>query len=192
MTQQLSLVKGERIDLTKGNAGLSIVHVGCGWDVKQGPGPDYDLDESVMLLNDQKKPIANGVIYFNHKSAHGVEHGGDNLTGAGEGDDEVIKIDLSKLPAECKEAVIFVNIYDAATRRQHFGMVNNAFVRVYDPKTQLELARYDLTEDFSGKDGVIMSRLYRHNGEWKFQALGIPTKGDINMIVESYPGIAIS
>ena len=188
-TQLLSLVKGQKIDLTKGNANLSIVHVGCGWKIRQGGGDDYDLDASVMLLEANKKLLIDGVIFFNHQKEYGIVHGGDNLKGADQGDAETIKIDLQKLPAQCNEVVVFVNIFEATKKHQNFGMVQNAFIRIYDPSTQLELARYDLSEDFSSSDGAIMGKFYRYGTEWKFQALGVATKGDINEIVAAYPAM---
>lgn len=185
MDDALNLEKGERVDITKGNPGLTKVHIGCGWDVNASGGADYDLDASAILLKEDKSLYEGikGVIFFNHKEEFGVKHSGDNLTGAGDGDDETIVADLSAIPADVKRLVVIVNIYQAESRRQHFGQVRNAFVRVYDPATQGELAKFDLSEDYSGKTGMIMGQLYRHNAEWKFEAMGNGANGDINTIV---------
>lgn len=180
----LNLTKGEKVDLTKGRPTLKILNVGLGWDVNKGTGNgEFDLDASAILLDAAKKVVTDGVIFFNHKVGHGLTHGGDNLTGAGDGDDETIAIELDKVPAEVEKIIIIVNIYEADDRKQHFGQVRNAFVRAYDASTNEELVKYDLSEDYSGKTGMIMAQIYRHNGEWKFEAMGNGANGDINQIV---------
>ena len=181
---ELNLTKGEKVDLTKTHPGLALVHVGCGWDVAAA-GNAFDLDVSAVLLKGDKSVPDKGVIFFNNKVGHGLEHMGDNLTGVGEGDDETIKVNLATVPADVENIAIIVNIYEARSRNQNFGQVKNAFVRVYDPISGGELAKYDLSEDYSAFTGMIMGRLYRHNGEWKFQAMGNGANGNINEICEA-------
>lgn len=187
-TTGVNLTKGQRVDLTKTNPGLNIVHVGLGWDVAKAGSAQIDLDAFALVLagdpaklTDQKR-----LVYFNNKSADGVEHMGDNLTGVGDGDDETVKIDLSKLPADATEVAICVNIYDAVTRKQSFGMVSNAFIRVYEPTENKELMKFDLTEDYSAFNAMIMGKLYKKDGEWKFQAVGEGLNGDINQVATKF------
>ena len=181
----VSLQKGQKVSLTKENAGLSAVLVGLGWDevaqAKKGlfaPKPQpIDCDASAILLKNGKFCDKSDLVYFGklkHKSGS-VQHLGDNLTGAGDGDDEQIIIDLSKVPAEYDRIVMVVNIYDAVKRSQHFGMIKNAFIRIVDGKTNAEMCRYNLTEDYTGYTAMIFGEIYRHNGEWKFNAMGQPT-----------------
>ena len=185
----ISLKKGQKVSLTKESAGLSNVLVGLGWDAvesKKGflaslfgtQTADIDCDATAILLNDGKFCDKNDVVYFGnleHKSGT-VRHMGDNLTGDGEGDDEQILIDLSKVPAEYDRIVIVVNIYDCIKRKQEFGMIKNAFIRIVDGKTNREMCKYDLSEDYSGMTAMIFGEIYRHNGEWKFNAIGQGTK----------------
>ena len=172
----ISLTKGQKVDLTKGNPGLSKILVGLGWDTnKYDGGSDFDLDASVFLLGANGKVTSDeDMVFFNnlkHKSGS-VEHMGDNRTGAGEGDDEVIKVDLSKVPANIEKIDFTVTIYDAENRKQNFGQVSNAYIRIVDEPNNKELIRFDLGEDFSEETAVIVGEIYRHNGEWKFNALG--------------------
>lgn len=185
----ISLKKGQKVSLTKESAGLSNVLVGLGWDAvesKKGflaslfgtQAADIDCDATAILLNDGKFCDKSDVVYFGnleHKSGT-VRHMGDNLTGDGEGDDEQILIDLSKVPAEYDRIVIVVNIYDCIKRKQEFGMIKNAFIRIVDGKTNREMCKYDLSEDYSGMTAMIFGEIYRHNGEWKFNAIGQGTK----------------
>ena len=185
----ISLKKGQKVSLTKESAGLSNVLVGLGWDAvesKKGflallfgtQAADIDCDATAILLKDGKFCDKNDVVYFGnleHKSGT-VRHMGDNLTGDGEGDDEQILIDLSKVPAEYDRIVIVVNIYDCIKRKQEFGMIKNAFIRIFDGKTNREMCKYDLSEDYSGMTAMIFGEIYRHNGEWKFNAIGQGTK----------------
>ena len=185
----ISLKKGQKVSLTKESAGLSNVLVGLGWDAvesKKGflaslfgtQAADIDCDGTAILLKDGKFCDKNDVVYFGnleHKSGT-VRHMGDNLTGDGEGDDEQILIDLSKVPAEYDRIVIVVNIYDCIKRKQEFGMIKNAFIRIVDGKTNREMCKYDLSEDYSGMTAMIFGEIYRHNGEWKFNAIGQGTK----------------
>lgn len=180
----ISLSKGQKVSLTKEKPGLSEIFVGLGWDEVQkkkglfgallGGGQDIDCDASVYLLKNGKLASEDDMIYFNnlkHKSG-AVYHHGDNLTGGGDGDDEQISISLAKVPAEYDKIVIAVNIYKANERNQHFGLVQNAFIRVVDKSGNSELCRYNLTDDYSGKTGIIFGEVYRHEGEWKFSAVG--------------------
>ena len=181
----VSLQKGQKVSLTKENAGLSAVVVGLGWDEveqsKRGffaPKPQpIDCDASAILLRNGKFCNKNDLVYFGqlqHPSGT-VRHMGDNLTGAGDGDDEQIFVDLASVPAEYDRIVIVVNIYDCLKRNQHFGMIRNAFIRLVDGKTGVEMCKYNLTEDYSGSTAMIFGEIYRHNGEWKFSAVGQPT-----------------
>jgi len=185
MDDPLNLEKGEKVNITKENPGLTQVAIGCGWDVK-ADGPAVDLDSTIILLKEDKSIYEGnkGIIYFGHLKEFGVTHQGDNLTGAGDGDDEVINVDLAAIPTGVHRIVVIVNIYQAASRNQHFGQVRNAFVRVFNPSNAAELAKFDLSEDYSGKTGMVMGQLYRHNGEWKFEAMGNGANGDINQIAE--------
>ncbi len=182
----LSLEKGQKVDLTKSNPGLKIAHVGLGWDVNTSGGNAFDLDAFALLTTNGKLPSNNHVVYFRNLKGPGVEHTGDNLTGAGDGDDETIKVKLAEIPVGVDEVHICVNIYEAQSRRQNFGQVKNAFIRIYDAETQQELLKYDLNEDYSAFSGMVMGKLYRKDGEWKFQAVGEGKNGDINSIAASY------
>lgn len=178
----ISLQKGQKVSLTKDNAGLSKVIVGLGWDeVKQArrglfaPKPQpIDCDASALLLKNGKLAGNSDIVYFGnlrHNSGT-VQHMGDNLTGAGDGDDEQIVVDLARIPAEYDKIVIVVNIYQARQRNQHFGMIQNAFIRLVDGRNNSEMCRYNLTENYSGMTAMIFGELYRYNGEWKFSAMG--------------------
>lgn len=171
----VNLQKGQKVDLTKGNAGLSKVLIGLGWDTNRFDGPDFDLDASAFLLAENGKCASadDFVFYNNLKHVSGsVEHLGDNLTGEGDGDDEQIKIDLGQVPASIHKIAITVTIHMAKERNQNFGLVSNAFVRVVDERTGAELLRYDLSEDYSIETALVFAELYRHGSEWKFAAVG--------------------
>lgn len=179
----LNLTKGEKVDLTKTNPGLKTVHVGCGWDASAA-GAAADIDAFALLVWDQK---TQKTVFFNNKTEKGVEHMGDNLTGAGDGDDETIKINLEQLAPEVEEIVIGANLFQARERgNQNFGQVKKAFIRVYDPSNNQELIKFDLNEDQSTSSGMLLGKLYRKDGEWKFQALAITSNGDINQIASAY------
>ena len=182
----VSLQKGQKVSLSKDNAGLAKVLVGLGWDeVKQSSGgffgalfgsaqPAIDCDASALMLRNGKLVDKGDIVYFGnlkHRSGT-VQHQGDNLTGAGDGDDEQIVVDLSRVPQEYDKIVIVVNIYQAVQRRQHFGMIQNAFIRLVDTRNGSEMCRYNLTENYSGMTAMIFGEVYRHNGEWKFSAVG--------------------
>lgn len=186
----VSLQKGQKVSLTKGNPGLTKVVVGLGWDVNQfDTGGDFDLDAAAFLLADSGKTTGSQdfVFYGNLKHPSGsVEHMGDNLTGAGDGDDEQIQIDLSKVPAEITKIAITVTIYEAESRRQNFGQVSNAFIRICNEATGEEMLRYDLGEDFSIETAVVFGELYKNNGEWKFNAIGNGYQGGLAALCASY------
>lgn len=181
----VNLQKGQKVELRKDSGVLRHVIVGLGWDeVQQKKKPfsakpaDLDLDASAFLCQNGKLTDNSDVVYFNnlsHKSG-AVKHMGDNLTGAGDGDDEQIRVDLERLPSNYDKIVFVVNIYQAAQRGQHFGMVQNAFIRIFDDETGEELCKYNLSENYTGMTGMIFGELYRHNGAWKFGAIGQPTK----------------
>jgi stress response protein SCP2 len=200
----ISLQKGQRVDLTKGNPGLSKIMVGLGWDPVQGGGgggflgslfgggggANVDCDASVIMLGANDRIQNNqDVIYFgNLKSREGsVQHSGDNLTGAGDGDDEQVLVELSRVPANIQKLVFVVNIYDCVKRKQHFGMIRNAFIRVVNPSNQQELIRYNLSDDYNGKTSLVVGEIYRHNTEWKFAAVGTGTNAaSLSEVVRTY------
>lgn len=177
----ISLQKGQKVSLSKDNAGLSKVVIGLGWDeVKQSRGlfapkpQPIDCDASAILLQNGKLVGKKDLVYFGNlrHSSGAVQHMGDNLTGAGDGDDEQIVVELQKLPAEFDRIVIVVNIYESVARKQHFGLIKNAFIRLVDARTNSEMYKYNLTEDYTGKTAMIFGEVYRHDGEWKFSAVG--------------------
>jgi tellurium resistance protein TerD len=171
----VSLKKGGNVSLTKQAPGLSAVLVGLGWDERTTSGQAFDLDASALMLNTAGRILSDShFVFFNNLiSPDGsVEHTGDNLTGAGEGDDEQIKVDLAAVPGEVDRIVFPVSIYEADVRGQNFGQVRNAFIRVVNQADGAELARYDLSEDASSETAMIFGELYRHSGDWKFRAVG--------------------
>ncbi|MBQ5537734.1 MAG: TerD family protein [Treponema sp.] len=179
----ICLKKGEKVSLTKDNPGLKNVLVGLGWDVNAfDTGGSFDLDASAFLLTDSGKVSAQEdfVFYGNkeHKSG-GVVYMGDNRTGAGDGDDEQIKLDLSKIPQAITRIVFTVTIYEAEARRQNFGQVSNAFIRLVDESAGKEIVRYDLGEDFSIETAVVVGEVYRNGAEWKFNAIGSGFSGGL-------------
>jgi tellurium resistance protein TerD len=180
----ISLEKGQRV-----NVNLPKFTVGLGWDANSANGADFDLDASVFILGENKKILSDEyfVFYNNLKSPDGaVEHTGDNLTGDGEGDDESVKVDLSKINASATELTFVVTIHDASARKQNFGQVRNAFVRIYSPDTNEEILKYDLDEDFSIETAVEFGRLYKRGGEWKFEAVGVGLKGGLEDYLSKY------
>jgi tellurium resistance protein TerD len=186
----INLSKGQRIDLTKTNPGLTKVIVGLGWDTnKYSGGHDFDLDASAFLT-DANGSVTQDIdfIFYNnlvHPSG-GVEHTGDNRTGEGEGDDEQIKIDFSKVPSHVHRIAITVTIHDAESRSQNFGQVSNSFVRVVDEDNNSEILRFDLGEDFSVETAVVVCELYRHNGDWKFSAVGSGFSGGLAALCRNF------
>jgi tellurium resistance protein TerD len=178
----VNLIKGQKVDLTKGNASLTKVTVGLGWDpVKKkgffgfGGNVDIDIDASVILLdNNGKLTRKENVVYFGNLNSYcgSVHHTGDNLTGDGDGDDEQIIIDLTKLPQNIHRIIVVVNIYQANSKQQHFGLIESAFVRLFDSKTNKELVKFNLTDNYSGKTALVTGELYRYQSDWKFAAIG--------------------
>ncbi len=171
----VSLSKGGNVSLTKAAPGLTAVVVGLGWDVRTTTGTDYDLDASAILAGADGRVLSDShFVFFNNlRSPDGsVEHLGDNLTGEGDGDDEQVQVDLASVPAEVQRIVFPVSIYDAEARRQSFGQVRNAFIRVVDKANGNELARYDLSEDASTETAMVYGELYRNGTDWKFRAVG--------------------
>jgi tellurium resistance protein TerD len=171
----VSLAKGGNVSLTKQAPGLSAVVVGLGWDERMTSGQAFDLDASALMLTPSGRILSDEhFVFFNNLSSPdgSVEHTGDNLTGEGEGDDEQIKVDLSRVPPEVDRIVFPVSIYDADSRQQNFGQVRNAFIRVINQADDAELARYDLSEDASSETAMIFGELYRRSGDWKFRAVG--------------------
>jgi tellurium resistance protein TerD len=171
----LSLVKGGNVSLTKEAPGLTNVVVGLGWDVRSTTGADYDLDASAILLNTNGKVLSDRhFVFFNNLTSPDgtVEHTGDNLTGEGEGDDEALRVNLAAMAPEVAKIVFPVSIYDADNRRQNFGQVSNAFIRVVNEADQREITRFDLTEDASTETAMVFGELYRHGADWKFRAVG--------------------
>ncbi len=186
----VNLQKGQKVSLTKGNPGLSKVVVGLGWDVNQfDTGGAFDLDAAAFLLGDNGKASMSEDFVFYGNLTHPTgcaQHMGDNLTGAGDGDDEQIKVDLSKVPADITKIAFTVTIYEAEQRRQNFGQVNNAFIRVDNEETGEELVRYDLGEDFSIETAVVFGELYKNNSEWKFNAIGCGYQGGLAALCANY------
>ncbi len=186
----ISLSKGQKVDLTKSNPGLTNITVGVGWDTnKYDGGKDFDLDSSIFLLNaagvcDNEKDF---VFFNNLEGGNGsVVHTGDNLTGDGDGDDEQVKVSLSNVPATVERIAFAITIHDAEQRSQNFGQVSNSFVRIVNDATGEELIRYDLGEDFSIETAVVVGELYRHGSEWKFNAIGSGYQGGLASLVKDY------
>ena len=188
----VNLSKGQRISLEKVAPGLSAAFVGLGWDTNiTDTGQDIDIDASVFLLDSNEKLISdNHFIFYNNLTSpdpdKSVEHMGDNRTGAGEGDDEVIKVNLKKIPPEVEKISMVVTIHEADKRQQNFGQVSNAFVRVVDAQNEKEVVRYDLTEDFSVETALIMAELYRKDGEWRINAVGAGYQGGLQALLDRY------
>lgn len=188
----VTLTKGQRVSLEKVAPGLTEVFVGLGWDVKPtDTGYDFDLDASAFLLGSNEKLISdNHFIFYNNltspDASKSVEHTGDNLTGVGDGDDEVIKISLQKVPADIQKIVITVTIHEAGKRGQNFGQVQNAFVRIVNAQTKQEVVRYDLVEDYSIETALIMAEIYRKDGEWRLNAVGSGYQGGLQALLDRY------
>ena len=191
----INLAKGQKVDLTKGNPGLKNIMVGLGWDVNAfDSGADFDLDAAAFMCGSNGKcPTEKEFIFYgNLEHASGaLKHMGDNLTGEGEGDDEQIQVDLTKIPANIEKVAFTVTIYEAEARRQNFGQVSNAFIRIVDEATNQELIRSDLGEDFSIETAVVVGELYRNNGEWKFNAIGSGFQGGLAALCGHY-GIEVA
>ncbi|MFS0780478.1 TerD family protein [Bacillus sp. 1P06AnD] len=197
----ISLQKGQRIDLTKGNSALNQLHVGLGWDpVSKSTGllsglfgggkeKNIDCDASVIMLQDDRFVNKNDLIYFGNKNSlcRSIRHSGDNITGEGEGDDEVIMVDLKSIPDKYNRLVFVVNIYDCKRRNQDFGMIQNAFIRIVNKQTGEEMLKYNLSDNYAGLTTLIAGEIYRNGGDWKFAAIGDGTKdANLTEIVAKY------
>ena len=186
----INLTKGQKVNLSKDNPGLKTILVGLGWDVNAfDSGADFDLDASAFLAGANGKcPSEKDFIFYGNleHSSGAVKHMGDNLTGEGEGDDEQIEVDLSMVPANIEKIAFTVTIYDAETRRQNFGQVSNAYIHIQDSTSGTDLIRYDLGEDFSIETAIVVGELYRHNGEWKFNAIGSGFQGGLAALCGHY------
>lgn len=185
----ISLVKGQKIDLTKDN-NLKKAIIGLGWDTNRyDGGMDFDLDASAFLVDEQGKAQNELDFVFYNNLTHpsgGVVHTGDNRTGEGEGDDEQLVIEFDKVPAHVNRIAITVTIHDAVARSQNFGQVSNAFVRVVNEESNEEILRYDLTEEYSVETAMVVCELYRHNSEWKFNAIGSGFQGGLAALCKNY------
>ena len=189
----ISLNKGGKLSLSKEAPDLKKVLVGLGWDARATDGADFDLDASAFLLdaNGKVRSDADFIFYNQLKSSCGsVQHTGDNRTGAGEGDDEAVMVDLTRVPADVQKITFTVTIHEADQRRQNFGQVGNAFIRLVNAETNIEVARYDLGEDASTETAMIFGELYRHGGEWRFGAVGQGYAGGLAAMCRQY-GISI-
>lgn len=186
----ISLQKGQKVSLTKDNPGLKNVVVGLGWDVNAfDTGGDFDLDAAAFLLTDAGKVSKSDDFVFYGNLCHpsqSVQHMGDNLTGAGDGDDEQIRVDLSKVPANITKIAFTVTIYEPEQRRQNFGQINNAFIRIYNEANGEEMLRYDLGEDFSIETAAVFGELYKSGSEWKFNAIGSGFQGGLAALCANF------
>ena len=185
----ISLQKGGNVNLSKEAPGLAKMIVGLGWDTRATDGAGFDLDGAVFLVNASGKvrSDADFIFYNNLKSTDGsIAHSGDNLTGAGEGDDETVTIDLSTVPADVDKIIVAVTIHDAEARKQNFGMVSKAFIRCVNATGSVEIARYDLSEDCTTEAAMIFGEVYRAGSDWKFRAIGQGFKGGLGPLAKNY------
>jgi len=189
----VSLSKGGNVNLSKEAPGLTHIKIGLGWDARATDGAAFDLDAVGFLLKTDGKVVSdNSFIFYNNKTSEcgSVVHLGDNQTGEGEGDDEAITVDLTKVPSNVDKFVVAVTIHEAETRNQNFGQVSNAFVRVLNDSNNSEIARYDLSEDASVETAMIFGELYRHGSDWKFRAVGQGFAGGLGPLASSY-GVSV-
>ncbi len=185
----VSLQKGGNVSLDKVAPGMTKVLIGLGWDERSTDGVEFDLDASIFLLKEDGKVRGdNDFIFYNKLTSDcgSIVHQGDNLTGSGDGDDECVKVDLPKIPSSVSKVSVVVTIHDALARNQNFGQVSNAFVRLVNDETNEEVARYDLSEDYSIETAMIFGEIYRHNGEWKFKAIGQGFEGGLNALAKGF------
>lgn len=185
----ISLIKGQKVDLTKNNPKLKKIMLGLGWDTnKYDGGEDFDLDASAFLISANNRVEEEDFIFYNnlqHKSK-AVIHTGDNRTGDGDGDDEQIKIELSKIPPHIEKVIIAITIHDAVERKQNFGQVSNAYIRLVDDETGKEYLRYDLAEDYSIETVVLFAEIYRAGNDWRFNAIGSGFQGGLSQLCRSF------
>jgi len=189
----ISLAKGGNISLSKEEPGLTKILIGLGWDTRTTDGADFDLDASAFLLSEggRVRSDADFIFYNQLRSADGsVEHTGDNRTGEGDGDDEALKVDLAHVPADVTKIAIAVTIHDAEARRQNFGMVQNAFIRIVDDVSRREITRYDLAEDYSVETAMTFGEVYRQGADWKFRAVGQGYQGGLAPLARDY-GVSV-
>lgn len=185
----LSLTKGSNLSLTKAAPGLTSVRLGLGWDARTTDGSAFDLDASAIGAGADGRIVGNGFfVFYNQKRSEdgSIEHGGDNLTGDGAGDDETIVVNLTAVSAQVEKIVVVASIYDAETKRVSFGQVRNAYVRVVNVADDVELARYDLSEDAAAETAMVFGELYRHGEEWKFRAIGQGYASGLNGIAQDF------
>lgn len=185
----ISLQKGGNVNLSKEAPSMQAMTIGLGWNARATDGAGFDLDACAFMLQETGKVSSDaGFIFYNQKNSAcgGVAHQGDNLTGEGDGDDEVIKIDLSKLAGDVQKVAFAVTIHEADSRRQNFGMVSNAYIRIVDAGNNKEVARYDLSEDASIETAMVFGELYRNNGEWKFKAIGQGFQGGLQPLARNF------
>ena len=185
----VSLSKGGNVSLSKEAPGLRAIQIGLGWDERATDGSEFDLDASVFVLGANGKVRSDDdFIYYNNlmSSDGSVEHLGDNLTGGGDGDDEVVKVDLTRIPADVSKLAVCVTIHEADGRRQNFGMVSNAFCRIVNGTSGAEIARYDLSEDASTETAMVFAEVYRHASDWKFKAIGQGFAGGLGPLARNY------
>jgi len=190
----ISLNKGGNVSLTKSAPSLKRILVGLGWECRPSGGVNFDLDASAFLLAENGKVLRDeDIVFYNqlHSTCGSVEHTGDNRTGEGEGDDEALKITLDKVPEAIKRIVVCVTIHEAESRRQNFGQVSGAFMRIVNLENDVEIARFDLTEDYSTETAMIFGEVYRHNDEWKFKAVGQGFAGGLSALCSHF-GVAVS
>lgn len=185
----LSLFRGKSASLTKDNPGLKRILAGISWDARVTDGEGFDLDLSILMLgkNGKMRSDADFVFYNNPKSAEGsVIYSGDNRTGDGDGDDETMAIDLSRIPAEVPKLLVVASIHEAAEKKQNFGMVSKAVIRILDVDAKKEIARYDLGEDSGTETALVFGEIYLHDGEWKFKAVGQGFQGGLEALLKAY------
>jgi tellurium resistance protein TerD len=190
----ISLQKGGNVNLSKTDPNLNNVLVGLGWSSRASDGHDFDLDASLFMVGESGKVRSdNDFIFYNQltSTCGSVEHTGDNKTGAGDGDDEAIKLTLNLVPAEIKRLVVAVTIHDAESRKQNFGQVHDAYIRIVNNETNGEIARFDLSEDYSTETAMVFGEVYRHNGEWKFKAVGQGFAGGLSALATQH-GVQIA
>lgn len=190
----VSLKKGGNVSLSRESPSLKKIHIGLGWDARATHGADFDLDASAFLLGESQKVSSDDdFIFYNQRfsTCNSVEHLGDNKTGSGDGDDEVITIDLGKVPSKVKKIAICVTIHDADERKQNFGQVSNAYMRVVNMDTDKEIAKFDLSEDYSTETAMIFGEIYKNNDEWKFKAIGQGYAGGLESLCGQY-GVSVA
>ena len=190
----ISLNKGGNVSLSKTDPKLKSILIGVGWEARSTNGSDFDLDASAFLVGESGKVRSDSdFIFYNQlvSTCRSIEHTGDNRTGAGDGDDEALKIDLDKVPEEIKRVVICVTIHDAQARKQSFGQVSDAFIRIVNLDNDVELVRFDLSEDYSTETAMVFGDVYRHNGEWKFKAVGQGFAGGLEALCGQF-GVSVA